>query len=113
MGRPLGRKTITVERAPRVVNTYGDTVPDWSGTLTQTVYTGCDVQPGTTQEYLIGRDNVLVAWTVFRAGPIDVTEFDRVLFNGRTYEVYGHPAEWDSYSGRQDYTEIVLKDWSG
>jgi len=113
MGRPLGRKQITIQRAPRAMNTYGDTVPDWSGTLTQTVVKGCDVQPGTTQEYLIGRDNVLVAWTVFVPGRVDVTEFDRVLFNGRTYEVYGHPAEWDSYSGRQDYTEIVLKDWSG
>lgn len=113
MGRPLGRKSITVQRAPLVMNTYGDTVPDWSGTLTQTAYAGCDVQPGTTQEYLIGRDNVLVAWTVYRAGAIDVTEFDRVLFAGRVYEVYGHPAKHDSYSGRQDFTEITLKDWAG
>jgi hypothetical protein len=113
MGRPLGRKSITVQRAPLVQNPYGDTVPDWSGTLTQTVYGGCDVQPGTTQEYLIGRDNVLVAWTVFRAGVLDVTEFDRVLYNGRVYEVYGHPAKHDSFSGRQDFTELVLKDWSG
>lgn len=113
MGRPLGRKTITIQRAPRMTSTYGDNVPNWSGTLVQTVVTGCDVQPGTTQEYLIGRDNVLVAWTVFAPRNVDVTEFDRVLFNGRTYEVYGHPAQWDSYSGRQDYTEITLKDWSG
>jgi hypothetical protein len=113
MGRPLGRKQITIQRAPHVTNTYGDSVLDWSGALTQTVIKGCDVQPGTTQEYLIGRDLSLVAWTVFHAGPIDVTEFDRILYNGRAYEVYGHPAEWDSYSGRQDYTEIVLKDWSG
>jgi hypothetical protein len=95
------------------MNVYGDMVPDWSGTPTQTAYSGCDVQPGTTQEYLIGRDNVLVAWTVYRSGTIDVTEFDRVLFNGRVYEVYGHPAKHDSYSGRQDFTEIVLKDWGG
>jgi len=113
MGRPLGRKQITIQRAPRSQNVYGDTVPDWAGTLTETVVRGCDVQPGTTQEYLIGRDNTLVAWTVFVPGRVDVTEFDRVVFSGRTYEVYGHPAEWDSYSGRQDYTEIVLKDWSG
>lgn len=113
MGRPLGRKSITVQRAAQVMNVYGDMVPDWSGAPSETVYAGCDVQPGTTQEYLIGRDSTLVAWTVFRAGTVDVTEFDRVIFNGRTYEVYGHPAEWDSYSGRQDYTEITLKDWAG
>lgn len=113
MGRPLGRKTITVQRAPKVVNDYGDTVLDWSGVLVETVVTGCDVQPGTTQEYLIGRDNTLVAWTVFAARNVDVTEFDRVVYLGRVYEVYGHPAQWDSFSGRQDYTEITLKDWSG
>lgn len=113
MARPLGRESITVQRAPKVTNPYGDLVADWSGTLTQTVYPGCDVQSGTTQEYLIGRDNTLVAWTVYRSGVTDVTEFDRVLYAGRVYEVYGHPARHKSFSGRQDYTEIVLKDWSG
>lgn len=113
MGRPLGRESITVQRAPRVANAYGDLVADWSGTLTQTVYGGCDVQPGTTQEYLINRDNTLVAWTVYRSGVTDVTEFDRVLYAGRVYEVYGHPSRDKSYSGRQDHTVIVLKDWSG
>ena len=113
MGRPLGREMITVQRAQQVANAYGDTVPDWTLTPTSTAYTGCDVQAGTTQEYLIGRDNTLVAWTVYRSGVTDVTEFDRVLYAGRVYEVYGHPARHKSYSGRQDFTEIVLKDWSG
>lgn len=112
MGRPLGRKSITVQRGTRVMDPYGDETLSWA-TPTETLVKGCDVQPGTTSEYLINRDNVTVAWTVFAPPLTDVTEFDRVLFNNRVYEVDGHPAQWDSFSGRQDYLEIVLKDWSG
>lgn len=110
--RPIGRKTITVQRAPLVTNDYGDQVRDWSNPV-ETVVKGCDVQPGTTQEYLINRDQVTVAWTVYAPPGTDVTEYDRVVFNGTAYEVDGHPAQWDSYSGRQDYVEIILKDWNG
>lgn len=113
MARRLGVSQITILRAQLVTSPYGDTVPDWTQPPTQTVVQRCEVQPGTTQEYLMNRDNVLVAWTVFAPAGTDVTEFDRVQFNGRTYEVYGHPAPWASPSGRMNYVEIVLKDWSG
>lgn len=112
MGRPLGRKTITIVRGTKETNAYGDDVLSW-GSATRTVVRGCDVQPGTTSEYLMNRNEATVAWTVFAPPGTDVTEFDRVEFNGRTYEVDGHPAQWDSYSARQDYVEIILKDWSG
>lgn len=114
VGRPMGRKTITRLRALTVTDPYSQAATlDWSQAPAELDVTGCEVQPGTTQEYLLSRDQVLVAWTVFAPAGTDVTEYDRVRFNGRAYTVYGHPAEWDSPSGRMNYMEIVLQDWKG
>lgn len=114
MGRPLGRKSITVLTAQKSADPYsGDPVDDWALPPTEILVKGCDVQPGTTQEYLLNRDQVLVAWTVFAPPGTQVTSYDRVRYNGTVYTVYGHPAEWDSPSGRMDYVEIILQDWRG
>lgn len=114
MGRPIGRKSITVLTAQKSLDPYSQAlVDDWKLTPSELPVTGCDVQPGTTQEYLLGRDGVLVAWTVFAPAGTPVTAYNRVRYKGTDYEVYGHPAEQDSPSGRLDYVEIVLKDWRG
>lgn len=114
MGRPIGRKTIEVLTAQKTTDPYsGEPVDDWTQTPSTVTVKGCDVQPGTTQEYLLNRDNVLVAWTVFAPVGTQVTAYNRVRFNGTVYTVYGQPAEWDSTSGRLNYVEIVLQDWRG
>lgn len=114
MARRLGNQQITVLRAAQSTNPYSKTQElDWTVTPTSTVVTGCEVQPGTTLEYLLQRDEVLVAWTLFAPYGTDVTEYDRVLFNGGTYTVYGHPASWSSPSGRMNFVEIILQDWRG
>lgn len=114
MGRPLGRKTITVLTPQKTADPYsGEQVDDWSQPPTEVLVKGCQVEPGTTQEYLLNRDEVLVAWTVYAPAGTQVTTYNRVRYNGSVYTVYGHPAQWDSASGRLDYVEIVLQDWRG
>lgn len=115
MGRPIGRKTITVLTAQKSMDPYSqELVDDWKLTPAESPpVTGCDVQQGTSREDLINRDGVLVAWTVFAPAGTQVTAYNRVRYNGDDYTVYGHPAEWDSHSGRIDYVEIVLQDWRG
>lgn len=112
--RPIGRLSITRLRAKTVTDPYSQTSElDWTQPPDELLVKGCDVQPGTTHEYLLQRDQVLVAWTVFAPPGTDVTEYDRVRYNGDIYTVYGHPAPWASPSGRLDYLEIVLQDWRG
>ncbi|MDN4645363.1 hypothetical protein [Arthrobacter sp. PsM3] len=114
MGRPIGRKSITVLTAQKSLDPYSqEPVDDWTLPPAETTVTGCEVEPGTTQEYLLNRDQVLVAWTVFAPAGTQVSTYNRVRFNGNVYTVYGHPAEWDSPSGRLNYVEIVLQDWRG
>lgn len=114
MGRPIGRKTITVLTAQTSPDPYSqEQVADWSLPPAEVEVKGCEVEPGTTQEYLLNRDQVLVAWTVFAPAGTQVNAYNRVRYNGTDYTVYGHPAEWDSPSGRLNYVEIVLQDWRG
>lgn len=114
MPRGLGRKSITVLTAQQSTDpASGVLVDDWTLPPTGVVVNGCDVQPGTTQEYLLSRDQVLVAWTVYAPRGTVVTAYNRIRFNGITYTVYGQPAQQESPSGRIDYTEIVLQDWRG
>jgi hypothetical protein len=114
MGRPLGRKSITVLTPQKSADPYsGAQVDDWALTPTEVLVKGCQVEPGTTQEYLLNRDQVLVAWTVYAPPGTQVTAYNRVRFNGTVYTVYGNPAQWDSPSGRIDYVEIILQDWRG
>lgn len=111
MGRRLGNDTITVQRAGTTTDPYSlETVPgDWSNPTTWDV-TGCDVQPGASMEYLIGRDYSEVAYTVFAPSGTDVTEYDRISYLGTVYDVDGKPEVW---SGRLGYVGIHLKKRSG
>jgi hypothetical protein len=114
MGRAIGRKTIEVLTAQQTQDPYSqELVDDWTLEPSAVTVTGCEVEPGTTQEYLLNRDQVLIAWTVFAPAGTAVTTYNRVRYNGNVYTVYGHPAEWDSPSGRLNYVEIVLQDWRG
>jgi len=52
MGRPLGRKTITVLTPQKSADPYsGEQVDDWSLPPAEVLVKGCDVQPGASQEY--------------------------------------------------------------
>ena len=107
MARRLGTDTITVQRAVTSFDPYSATYQtDWSEPPTETVVKGCDVQPGASTEYLIGRDYSEVAFTVFAPVGTDVTEYDRVSFQGTVYDVDGKPEVWP---GRMGYVGIHLK----
>jgi hypothetical protein len=112
MTRPIGRTTVQVVRAPLVTNSHGNDAPDWAS-ATRTPVPGCYVEPGTTQENLVGRDEVLVAWTVYAPAGVDVLATDRIEHAGVDYEVFGQPAPMESFTGALDHTVILLKRWEG
>ncbi|MFH5879761.1 hypothetical protein [Arthrobacter sp. NA-172] len=107
MARRLGTDTITVQRVTTSFEPYSATYqPDWSLTPTERDVKGCDYQPGASTEYLIGRDFSEVGGTVYAPSGTDVTEYDRVKFQGVVYDVDGKPDVW---SGRMGHVVIHLK----
>lgn len=111
-GRPIGRDTVTRRRAAPGTDGHGNATKDWTAPDLLPIK-GCNVQPGASIEYLLGRDETLVAYTVMAPLASDVTATDRMDYAGKTFEVYGEPALWPSPSGRNDYLLIYLQKWNG
>lgn len=109
--RAPGRLSITIVRAPIISDAHNNDKRDWLH-ATETVVTGCDVQPMGSQENLVNQDQILIAYQVFAPFGTDVKGTDRVKYNGSTYEVFGHPEDWPGAS-RLDYVGIHLTDWDG
>lgn len=88
----LGPHTVTRKRGTSTGPPYNEldfTDPD------SLPIEGCSVQPGAPQEEILrDRDAVTTLWTVWAPGDPDVTEHDRVQWQGADYEVDGTISRW-------------------
>jgi hypothetical protein len=94
---------------------YGDSVLDWDH-ATATTLDGVFVSPVAEPEQLAaGRDTVITRWRLqvpldaaegLPAGALQAT--DRVVYDGKTYEVDGQPERWPSPTGTMDHVDAFL-----
>lgn len=105
----LGGHTVTVVR-PVGFDRHGDPLP---GDPTETVVTGCSVQPASTTEDLDGRDTVAELWDLYAPAGTDLRATDRVRFGGILLEVDGEPLSWDDHRGTAHHLEVRLKRVTG
>lgn len=103
--------TITVKR-PKMVDSRGTQVPDWSKATSHTV-TGCSVQTGQTSEDRDGRTATALMGTVYLPPSADVQAGDRILFDGTAYTVQGEPMAWRSPTGAVTHKQARIAVWSG
>lgn len=93
----LYTSSITVLRAPEVIDRYNSSRPDWLH-ASRTPVTGVSVQPTSSTESLTEpREQTITGWRVYtRAGvDIDLRSTDRVeLDNGTVCEVLGEIGRW-------------------
>lgn len=112
--RPLGSDTFTILRAPLVTDPRdGSLYRDWDNP-TETVVTDSNVQPFPLAEKLNFEDNrdrefARTAVRIFAPPGTDVEPTDRILFNGLTYDVFGHAGPWRRFSGQERYVQIILR----
>ncbi len=90
-----------------------DPTVDWSLTPTESSLTGCRFQPVSTSEDLDLRDGVEVNARLFGPLTLDLTEQDRVVFDGATYEVVGEPLRMRGPLGNTAHTEVLLRRFDG
>jgi hypothetical protein len=113
MNRAPGRATVTILDAPLADDGHGNDERDWTGpNVTRRPVRGCDVQPGPSMEFLLGRDSVLVAWTVFAPAGTVVNAYQHVEWRGVEYTIYGTPEDWQT-GQPSDYVGILLQKWAG
>lgn len=90
----LGSHTVEVLRATTTEDRFGNETRSWE-TATETLVSGCSLQPLDGPEQTVGRDTVIPRWRLFAPPTIDLQASDRVRFAGEVYEVDGAPQRWD------------------
>ena len=88
----IGRQTVTVLDAPLVAGAYNKQVRDWEHAVPSPV-SGCTVDiTGSSETKNASDQTVTTARLDLPAGAPAVTEWMRVSWRGRTWEVDGVPA---------------------
>jgi hypothetical protein len=110
----LGPDTVTVKNAPLATDPRDRRqYRDWANSV-DTEVTGCFVQPFLLStklqvEYTLDREFANTFFQLFMPYDVDVTAESRIEFDGKTYEVQGHPGKWRDFEGNHDHIELVMK----
>lgn len=105
------RHTITVVRAARTTDRYGNPVLDWDAATRHDVRR-CRVQPvqgsRVNMAETIPRDGVETRRRVFIPAGADIDHLDRIEYLGLTYQIDGDVDAWPSPTGRLAHIELML-----
>lgn len=87
----IGRQSVTLLDAPLVTGDYNVEVRDWAH-ATETVVYGCTIDYTAATESKVARDQTITTAELFmpRRAP-RVSEWQRIRWDGRTWEVDGVP----------------------
>lgn len=106
----IGNETVTVLNAPLSTDEYGSQVRDWDAAV-PTVVQRVTVDPVAGQETTSASDQTVTSMRAIMAVNVPVTEFSRMVWLGRTWEVDGRP---DIYRGGPlAHLSVVLKEVRG
>lgn len=113
-----GSDTVTIVSAPLVADDrYGAMRRDWDDATRVDVY-GCAVQPSVIDEATVDREQQRQQLKVFMPAPTmhnptEVNDFDRIEWNGDTYDVIGRPIVWCDDSGDTNHIRVTVERTTG
>ena len=89
----IGRQSVTLLDAPLIAGDYNTEIRDWDH-ATETVVYGCTVDYTSASESKDAKDQTVTTAALFmpRRAP-RVSEWQRVLWDGRTWDVDGVPKD--------------------
>lgn len=108
----LGEEIVTIVRAPLATDTRdGSKYRNWTA-ATSTAVTGCMVQPFLMSNKLVTEDNLQREFTsqffrVWMPGDTDLEYTDRIVWRGRTMDVYGEDGPFPDFDGNIDHIQFV------
>lgn len=100
--------TVGVITPTETTDRYGDVSKVYDAANAEMI--SAYVQPNESDEATDQRDAVLYEYKVFSNAPVRAD--NRVIYDGRTYEVDGDAKRWDTPRGFSHY-EFKLKKWEG
>lgn len=104
-------QTLTVVHPERVEDpdgdVYGNETLDWGNAEERDVIG--HVQPvAAPEEIASGRDAIVTRYRAWLPAGDPVTGYDRIVYDGQTYEVDGDPERWPSATGGLDHVSLLL-----
>lgn len=109
MSRTFYAESVTRQRAPLSDDGRGNTIPNWSGTLSTSTITGCRVQPLTSEELVENRYASDVTFRLLAPYGSDITYLDRIVAAEGTFEVWGEPESHKSPTSAAAHDEVMLR----
>lgn len=109
--------TILRIRAGRITR-RGSVEMDWSNTIDAEI-AGCSMQPifaGNTDTTLSQENRTLGitdVYTCFLPPQADVMAGDKIVYEGKEFQIIGEPRKWSSPTGRVSHIQVQLQRWSG
>ena len=104
-------RTVTIMRAPMTTGLRAER--DWAQATTHDVG-GCGlVRPSTSTEFSDPSRVRAIDWLLLAPPAADVAEGDRVVVDGRTYEIDGMPVVRTSPTGAVSHLRAELVGWGG
>lgn len=120
MAISFANQTIVILK-PNYTSERGDEITDWSS-ATRITQSRCRLQPrvrdevyfaGTNDQGGVARDAVLRAFVVYAPLDTPITEYDRIEYQGRQYDVEGMVRPWLSATGDLAHIEFVVQEVRG
>lgn len=117
MGRSLGRDTVTlITPAVQTDPVDNTTWYDYGVAATRTDIKNCSVQPFLLAEKLqfeITAERTFARSTLRVFAPStaltrNIQPNDRVIFDGLTYEVFGHVGRWSNIGSQPDHVAFII-----
>jgi hypothetical protein len=113
---PFGETVTVLDGSPSTPDGYGN---DTRLYPVKAVYSNVPVAPADANgtggnEYLDGRDTVIIGLTVYLPDGASVSPTDRMLVRGDTWEVVGSPQPWQSpFTGWRPGVPVALSRVTG
>jgi len=101
------RQTVTVLRPGTTTDRYGNTTTSWATAARHDV--AAWVEQTAASENTDQRDGQTADWLALLAPDADVNGRDRVLFDGKTFEVIGPPTPRNTLRGKTHHLEATLR----
>lgn len=109
----LGNQEVTIVRAAVTTDPRDNSVyRDWTAT-TLIAVAGCMLQPFLTASRMSAEDNVEREFSrmqrrLWMPPGTEIYYYDRVSYNGDTYDVWGQPNHWFDFEGKEDHVELLI-----
>lgn len=98
--------SVTIVKPAYITDEFGDTIKDW--TTATRINTKGWMSHGSTTEINGGQETSITVWRVYLKDNANVNRFDRIEYDGDTFEIQGKPIKAKRPGSTTHHIECTL-----